>query len=333
MPGSIKKTAVVLALQTAAGTPATPTAAANAVAIRVKNLKLGTKVKKAARDVITSSYGNDDQVPYSHVMEDGTFSVELAASGTAGTAPAWGQLIQMCAFAELVVAPGTGIIGRVEYTPIKSAIKSATIWAEQFGRVDRFFDCEAAMKISAKVGEIPSLDITGIKGLVTSITGNATLGAAPTLTAWQRAFAVGATNTGQMRIGVGVSYANGDITGGNTYNFTSYDLDGGQDVQLLEQASVRTIDHYDAAPKIEVTLDLTPTAFQSMKEAEAAGSQIGLGFKHGPAVGKSWLIYHPRCNIMSVEDVATGPVYTVKMMLEPMESSPGASDWVRIVSL
>lgn len=333
MSGSIKKTAVVLALQAASGTPATPTAAANAVAIRVKNLKLGSKVKKAPRDVITGSFGNDDQVPYSHVMEDGSFSVELASSGTAGTAPAWGQLIQMCGFAETVIAPGTGITGRVEYTPIKSGIKSATIWAEQFGRLDKYFDCEAAMKISAEVGQIPSLDITGIKGFITSITGGGSLGAAPTLTAWQRAFAVGAVNTAQMRIGASMVYSNGDVTGGNTYNFTSYSLDGGQDVQILEQASVRTVDHYDASPKIEITLDLTPTAFQSMKDSEANGVQIGVSFKHGPAAGKSWLIYHPKCNIMSVEDVATGPVYTVKMTLEPLESSPGAQDWVRLVAL
>lgn len=333
MSGSIKKTALVLALQSAAGTPATPTAAANAVAIRVKNLKLGSKVKMASRDVITGSFGNDDQVPFSHVMEDGSFSVELASSGTAATAPAWGSLIQMCGFSETVVPTGAGVTGRVEYTPVKSGIKPATIWAEQFGRLDKFFDCMGSMKISAEVGQIPGLEIAGIKGFVTSIAGGASLGAAPTLTAWQRAFAVGAANTAQMRIGASMAYSNGDVTGGNTYNFTAYSLDGGQDVQILEQASVRTVDHYDASPKIEVTLDLTPTAFQSMKESSAGGVQIGLSFKHGPAAGKSWLIYHPKCNIMSVEDVATGPVYTVKMTLEPLESSPGAQDWVRIVVL
>jgi len=50
-----------------------------------------------------------------------SFTVDLSASGTAGTAPAWGALLRACGAAETITA-GTS----VEYTPISESFESGT---------------------------------------------------------------------------------------------------------------------------------------------------------------------------------------------------------------
>jgi hypothetical protein len=53
-------------------------------------------------------------------LEEGVveFDVDLVGSGTAGTAPAWGPLIQACAFAEVIVASTS-----VTYNPVSSGLQ------------------------------------------------------------------------------------------------------------------------------------------------------------------------------------------------------------------
>lgn len=199
MAGSKKKSGLLLDLEAANGTAVTPTAAANAVAIRAKGLKIKSSVDTAARDVITGVMGNDDKLPFSHTA-DLSFGVELAGSGTAGTAPAWGKIMQMGGFAETVVAAATGVTARVEYAPIQTGFKSATVFAEQNDRLERYYYLMAALKMGFVVGEIPSLDVAA-KGLVTSVAAGS-LGT-KTFTPWRRSLAVGAINTSKMSLGFG----------------------------------------------------------------------------------------------------------------------------------
>lgn len=326
MAGSIKKSALVLDLESTNGVPVNPTAAANAVAIRIKNLKIKSKVAMATRDVITGTMGNDDKLPYSHTLNGTTFGVELAASGTAGTAPAWGKLMQMSGFAETVTAGS-----RVEYTPIASGYRSGTIFAQQFGRLEKYFYVMAATKLSFVVGEIAGLELA-CEGLVTSVAAG-TLGAVPNLAPWSRGLAVGAINTSKMNIGNAVTYAAGVIAGGTQFDFNSYTLDCGQDVQLLELAARQTIDIYDFKPKVDISVDLTPAQHAQMISDMKAGVTYGLGFTHGTVAGKKVVIYHPRCVIVDMDDEAKGPIYISKLTLEPRDSVDGLGDWIRIASM
>lgn len=325
MAGTIKKSALVMDLEATNGTAVNPTAAANAVAIRVRNLKFKPSVAMATRDVITGAMGNDDKLPFSQTLNGGTFDVELAGSGTAGTAPAWGKIMQMGGFAETVVAGS-----RVEYTPAASGFRSSTIYMQQFNRLEKYYYVMAALKLDFKVGDIAGLS-TNCKGLVTSIAAG-TLGAMPTLTAWQRGLAVGQVNTSKVNLGTGVTYAAGVIAGGAQFDFNTYTLDCGQDVQLLELASRQTIDIYDFKPKVELIVDLTAAQHAQMLADMKAGITYGLGFTHGTAAGKKIVIYHPRCVIVEMDDQSIGPIYISKLVLEPRDSVDGLGDWVRITS-
>lgn len=323
MAGSPKKSGLLLDIEATNGTAVTPTAAANAVAIRAKNLKIKSNVGTAVRDVITGTMGNDDKLPFNHTA-DLTFGVELAASGTAGTAPAWGKILRMGGFAETVTAGS-----RVEYTPVSAGFKSATLFAEQNGRLERYFFAMAALKLSFVVGEIAGIE-AACKALVTAVAAGAI--GTKTFTPWQRGLAVGAVNTSKISLGA-VTYAAGVLAGGTAYDFQSFDLDCGQDVQILQLAARETVDIYDFKPKLDLVVDLTPAQHAQFVSDMKAGTTIGAGFTHGTVAGKKIVIHLPRCVIADIDDTMKGPIMVSKLTLEPRSSADGLDDWVRITSM
>jgi hypothetical protein len=88
-----------------------------------------------------------------------TFSVELAGSGTAGTAPQYGKAIQACGLSETVTANTS-----VKYEPESSGFNSVTIHYNIDGVRHKVTGCRGNLTLNASVGEIPSLDFafTGI---------------------------------------------------------------------------------------------------------------------------------------------------------------------------
>src|SRR5690606_13420387 len=88
-------------VETTKGTSASPTAASNAM-LPVGEVSLTpVDAERVPRNVIRGYYGAPDALVGSTWMRLG-FSVEAASSGTAGTAPAWGALLQGCGFTETV---------------------------------------------------------------------------------------------------------------------------------------------------------------------------------------------------------------------------------------
>src|SRR5690606_33426888 len=81
------------------------------------------------------------------------FSVEIAGSGAAGTAPAWGALLQACAFAETVTSGQ-----RVDYTPVSTSLKSVSIYAYADGLEYQLIGAVGTLNGAATVGGIAVLN-------------------------------------------------------------------------------------------------------------------------------------------------------------------------------
>lgn len=108
-------------IETTYGTDSTPTGAANA--ILANNIRLSPmEGNDLSRDLEKPTLGADPSIPidlHAKLM----FNVELAGSGTAGTAPAWGPILRACAVAE-VITPNTSVV----YTPISDGHEAITIY-------------------------------------------------------------------------------------------------------------------------------------------------------------------------------------------------------------
>ena len=82
-----------------------------------------------------------------------SFKVEMMGSGTAGTAPFWGALIQACARGETVVG-GTS----VTYDFATTSLKGVTIKAYLDGLSVQLKGCRGTMSVEMVGGEVPLLD-------------------------------------------------------------------------------------------------------------------------------------------------------------------------------
>ena len=106
------------------------------------------------RDVVRPFLGASEQL-LANTSVEVSFSVELAGSGAAGTAPRYGAALKACGLSE-TVSSGTS----VTYAPVSSSFSSITIHYNTDGVRHKVTGARGTVVLNATVGEIPSLDFT-----------------------------------------------------------------------------------------------------------------------------------------------------------------------------
>lgn len=172
-------------IETTYGVDAVPTGVLNAIlATDVKFQPMeGTDVN---RDLDLPYLGGQGTIP-NELHAKFSFKVELAPSGTAGTAPAWGPLLRACACAE-VISPGVS----VAYNPITDAHESGTLKLEIDGILFQALGVRGTAKFSINAQGIPYIEFE-MTGLFAQPS-DATL-ATPTLTGFKKPQIVSSTFT------------------------------------------------------------------------------------------------------------------------------------------
>lgn len=134
------------------GTDATPV---GTDALLVRNLEITpVEADVVSRDLIRNYLGNSPQL-LANTRVSITFQVEMAASGTAGTAPRFGSILQACGMSETIVASTS-----VTYAPVSSAFSSASIYFDNDGIRHILTGCRGSFTLTGEVGQIPTIDFT-----------------------------------------------------------------------------------------------------------------------------------------------------------------------------
>lgn len=149
MAKKIRKTLLLVGLQTVVGTAATIVAADAVLARSVTLTPL--QVEYASRDLIRTYFGNSAQIPISESASV-DFEVELAGAGTAGLAPAWGKLLRGCAFAETLE---TGV--SATYTPVSDLLELVTLHVYIDGLFHKITDALGTVSLELTAKGIPVL--------------------------------------------------------------------------------------------------------------------------------------------------------------------------------
>jgi hypothetical protein len=156
MPLLTRKRLILAKAESTYGTDSTP---AGADAVLVRNLDITPlEADTVSRDLIRPYLGNSEQL-LANTRVGITFEVELAGSGTAGTAPKYGSLLKACGFSETVVATTS-----VTYAPVSSSFSSATIYFNNDGVLHKATGCRGTFTMTCNLNEIPviSFTMTGI---------------------------------------------------------------------------------------------------------------------------------------------------------------------------
>lgn len=319
MPRYIRNTAILAKVETTAGTDAVPTGAANA--ILVSDLSITPlEAQNVDRALIRPFFGASEQLVATAYVKC-SFTVELAGSGTAATAPAWGALMQGCAHAEASLSSP----GRVEYSPASTALKTLTIYWHDDGVLHKLLGAMGNVRLEAKVGDRPKLvfEFTGIDGGVTAVANPSV-----TLTAWKTPPTMTKANVVDITLGCNLSA--GALLGGTVYPSTGLELDWGNAVSFTPLLSAERIDLTDRSVSGKLQLDLTAAQEVSMMASVKANTTQGLGLTIGTATGNQITLFAPKAQLFNPrkEDLNGARVIGFDLRLVPSSGN----DEIRVIT-
>jgi len=147
-----RKRLILIEEESTYGTDASPD---GADAVLVRDLSIVPQQSDVvSRDLVRPYLGASEQL-LANTRVECTFSVELAGSGTAGTAPRYGKALKACGFSETIVASTS-----VTYDPVSASFDSVTIHYNIDGVRHKVTGARGTFSITANVGEIPTIDFT-----------------------------------------------------------------------------------------------------------------------------------------------------------------------------
>lgn len=282
MPRYIRNSAILAKIEATPGVDAVPTGAANA--ILVSDLSITQTYNNVDRGLIRPFFGASEQLAGTRSLEIG-FDVELSGSGAAGTAPAWGPLLQACGMTETLVASTTAT-----YLPNTdgATAKSLTIYYYDDGLLHKALMARGSCEFKLGMGERPVMSFK-----FTALDGGASAAGNPsqTLTAWKAPLVI--TDPNASDITLGCTIAAGVITGGTTYPSRGLTLNLGAEVKHIPLLGGESVDIVNRDTTGSFSLDLTAAQEATMLADVAANTLISVGFSYGVAAGYKVAIHAP----------------------------------------
>lgn len=317
----IKKTVILVKPETTSGTDSVPTGAANAIQVSEFSIT-PLDAKNVDTNIITPWFGNSVSLVGTASVKC-SFSVYLAGSATAGTPPAWGNLLLGCGISETT---GLTSPSRVEYLPATDSLKTVTIYWYDDGLLHKMIGAFGNVKLSAKSGEAPKLsfDFIGLDGGI-----SATANVAAVLTGWKTPVAITKTNVTDVLLGC--TYSAGALTGGNSFNSSGITLDYGNAVAFSPLLTTEQIVLTDRKVVGTMSLDLTAAQEVTQITAVKANTLQGLGFVIGTTTGNKIMLHLPQVQLINPKKEDYNSTRMIGFDLRVLPSA--GNDEVRIVHL
>lgn len=152
MPRLLRKRLILIETETTYGTDAAPD---GADAVLVRDLNITPQQSDTVNRDLIRPYLGASEILLANTRVECTFSVELAGSGTAGTAPQYGKALQACGLSETIVASTS-----VTYAPVSASFDSVTIHYNIDGVRHKVTGARGTFVMNTSVGEIPTIDFT-----------------------------------------------------------------------------------------------------------------------------------------------------------------------------
>ena len=277
MPLLSRKRTILAKTEVTYGTDPTPTGAANAILVRNLNVT-PLNAELVNRDLIRPYLGASEQLLASSYVSV-EFEVEMAGSGTAGTAPAYGPLLLACG---MTATTSAGV--SVTYAPVSSSFSSVTIYYNVDGVLHKVTGARGTVELEITVSQIPvyKFSFTGLYNAPTD-----TAAPAVTYTAFQTPQAANGDNTSAFSLhSYTAALQSLTVNVGNTVNYRT--LIGAEDVQMTNrETSGQAI--FEA-----------PTVAAKDFWALALGSTLGgLDITHGTTAGNRVQIVSTRAKVLN----------------------------------
>jgi len=272
---NIFQRALLAKIETTKGTDAVPAAATDAV--RVQTLKVTPNADAIERPVVKNTMGNLPHLIGRKTIEI-TADVLMRASGTLGTAPDIGAILQACGLSETINA-GASVV----YQPVSLGLKSISSYAYDDGQLFKALGAVANATIDAQIDSAIKASLTLKAGFET----------APTTTA-------APTPTYNATAPIVMTQAD-VITDGGTINVGAFKLDLGNDFGDHSATGLNEFTVANRKPQITITKDSVATIADW--NALVVSTAISLSATFGSTAGNKIVIAAANCRM---ESLATG---------------------------
>lgn len=291
--------------ETIYGTDSAPTGANAFVAQKVKLTPM--KGEDVARGLERAFLAADATLPAGlNAMIE--FEVELAPSGTAGTAPSWGEALRACAVAQVVSA---GV--SVTYNPISTNHEGATVHFYLDGTRYALVGCRGTAKLMLTANGAPKIAfaLTGLFVQPTTVANPA-----PTLAGWTTPQIVASVNTPTVTFnGVALIMRSFDFDLGNQVIYRS--LVGSQSVLIPQRSE-----------KIAMVVEAVLLATLNPYALAAAATTAALSLVHGTGAGKITTIAVPLALIQRPEGLnEQDGIVEWPLSFVPLPGASGNDQW------
>lgn len=273
------------------------------------------------RDIYFRVLGESDEIPGPRVQEL-EFEIELAASGAAGTPPAWGKLLRACQFAETTFA------GRVEYTPVSDPGESLVFryWEDGHAYIAR--GCRGSVKFDLTAFRIPRATFR-FEGFDTTSVEAAWGGPPNPFAAWRAPILPHTANSGNILLGC--TYTAGALSGGTEYPSKGFTLDMGHELTYDAILGAEKVVVTQRRPKGEMLLELS-AAQEALWRTEMNDSvETTFGWRIGTGAGNRITVFGRRLQrqeAQGVEDAGFRRTSTqFALIVDPTDPS---DDFMRI---
>jgi hypothetical protein len=283
------------------GTDPTPTGSANAILVR--NLEI-TPLQSdiVQRELIRPYLGNYEQL-LAQTRVQVTFEVELAGSGAAGTAPAYGPVLKACGLSETVVATTS-----VTYAPVSTSFSSVTIYFYQDGIRHIVTGARGTFTLNGQVGAIPTIAFT-MTGICNAPTDTAL--ATPT-------YANQATP---------LIFKNGNTTSFSAFSYSgalqSIDLNVGSEIVYRELiGGTKEVLITDRKPAGTMSIEAVLLATKNYFTVSTGSTTGSISFQHGTTAGNIATLTMAQADLA---DASYAELNGIAMMNLPYVATPTAA--------
>lgn len=261
------------------GTDSTPTGAANAVLVTDLSIE-DMQGDKESRNLVRPYFGGQETYhtgPYVQV----SFKVELAGSGTAGVAPAYGPILRACGMSETV--DPTPVTGKTTYAPVSANEESGTIYVNIDGINWAVVGARGTWKLSIDPGKIPHLEFTFL-GLRTTPTDTSL--PTPDFTKFTKPLAVNDAHTPTF------------LLHGYAANLVKASIDYGAKVEYRNVVGAENTQVSDRETKGSVTIEEPLLAVKDFAGIVAAHTLGAMQLVHGTTAGNICEITAPAVQLL-----------------------------------
>jgi hypothetical protein len=292
--------------ETTYGMDAAPTGALNAIqALNVSLMPM--EGEDVARGLERATLGADATIP-AGLHAKMSFEVELAPSGTAGTAPAWGAILRACAVAQVITASVS-----VAYNPISSNHESVTLHFFVDGTRYALVGARGTAKMTFAANAVPKI-MFEITGLFTQPSAGAN--PSPTLTAWAAPQIVSDANTPTA------TFNGVDLV------LRSLEFDLGNQIAARFLVNSESILIPQRSERIAAVVQAVPLATLNPYTLAASQTNAALSLVHGVGAGRIATLSVPRAQIQRPQGLSNQDgIVEWPLSFVPLPGTAGNDQW------